>query len=151
MYTVAGYASLSIEPLLPMRALIRNFDSVASLIDKLLRQANRQPLHPPTPHTKDTMGPDRTHPSRNHGHGNGNRNAKAGPSTAGTSTGGTGGRKQLSMEQRDPAGIPGVSKLKASIRQTRRFLAKVCTESQYTHADLTRCGVVGIIMVEDWS
>ena len=31
-------------------------------------------------------------------------------------------------EQRDASGLPGVSKLKASIRQTRRFLAKVNTD-----------------------
>jgi hypothetical protein len=29
------------------------------------------------------------------------------------------------LEQRDEAGVPGISKLKASIRQTKRLLAKV--------------------------
>jgi hypothetical protein len=57
------------------------------------------------------MAPDRPHPHR--------KNAKAGPS----STPGVG--KPLPYEKRDGSGVPGVSKLKASIRQTKRFLAKV--------------------------
>jgi hypothetical protein len=58
-----------------------------------------------------TMAPDRTHPHR--------KNAKAGPSTSHT------GPKALPYDKRDGSGVPGVSKLKASIRQTKRFLAKV--------------------------
>jgi hypothetical protein len=57
------------------------------------------------------MGPDRAHPHR--------KNAKAGPSTD------KGAGKPLPYEKRDGSGVPGVSKLKASIRQTKRFLAKV--------------------------
>jgi hypothetical protein len=60
------------------------------------------------------MGPDRTNHSR--------KNARAGPSTVTT------GPKALSMDQRDGSGVPGVSKLKASLRQTKRLLAKVRRE-----------------------
>jgi len=64
----------------------------------------------PQPYTI-IMAPDRPHPHR--------KNAKAGPS----STPAAG--KPLPYEKRDGSGVPGVSKLKASIRQTKRFLAKV--------------------------
>jgi len=70
------------------------------------------------------MGPDRTHPHR--------KNAKAGPST----TPGVG--KPLPYDKRDGSGVPGVSKLKASIRQTKRFLAKVSSAlSHMTAADIS--------------
>jgi hypothetical protein len=65
-----------------------------------------------------TMAPDRAHPHR--------KNAKAGPS----STPGAG--KPLPYEKRDGSGVPGVSKLKASIRQTKRFLAKVSRQCEFS-------------------
>jgi len=61
------------------------------------------------------MAPDRAHPHR--------KNAKAGPSSA------PGAGKPLPYEKRDGSGVPGVSKLKASIRQTKRFLAKVSRDT----------------------
>lgn len=70
----------------------------------------------PHPYTL-IMAPDRPHPHR--------KNAKAGPS----STPGAG--KPLPYEKRDGSGVPGVSKLKASIRQTKRFLAKVSCGLEY--------------------
>ncbi|GFZ45005.1 rRNA-processing protein EFG1 [Saitozyma sp. JCM 24511] len=46
------------------------------------------------------------------------RQPRAGPSTL------PGTHRAKSLAQRDPEGLPGVSKIKASIRQTKRFLAK---------------------------
>jgi hypothetical protein len=68
-------------------------------------------IHHTPPYIHFTMGPDRTHPHR--------KNAKAGPSTT------PGAGKPLPYDKRDGSGVPGVSKLKASIRQTKRFLTKV--------------------------
>jgi hypothetical protein len=38
----------------------------------------------------------------------------------------------LPYEKRDGSGVPGVSKLKASIRQTKRFLAKVSRQCEFS-------------------
>lgn len=75
------------------------------------------------------MGPDRSKPPRrqgSHHSGAADGNAEAGPSRF-TPAGGPGATKAkvLPIEKRDPGGVPGISKLKASIRQTKRFLAKV--------------------------
>ena len=55
-------------------------------------------------------------------------NAEAGPS-----------HKPRPIEHRDPSGVPGVSKLKASIRQTKRLLAKVRLSHYSQNWDMKLC------------
>lgn len=66
------------------------------------------------------------------------RRPRAGPSTPRPNTNPAGEKhKPQPLEQRNGDGIPGISKLKASIRQTKRFLAKVL-ESRETSDFLGR-------------
>lgn len=54
------------------------------------------------------------------------RKPRAGPSTPRPGpAGATEVHKPFALQHRTADGIPGLSKLKASIRQTKRFLAKV--------------------------
>ncbi|KAK1925884.1 rRNA-processing protein EFG1 [Papiliotrema laurentii] len=66
-------------------------------------------------------------PKAKHSHRRRHDPTAAGTS-ASTSASGSGsgpkGSKPKPIEQRDGSGVPGISKLKASIRQTKRFLAK---------------------------
>lgn len=60
-------------------------------------------------------------PKRHSNSGGGNDRAGSSSKTA------SGHKKPLPLEKRSADGIPGLSKLKGSIRQTKRLLAKVCS------------------------
>jgi hypothetical protein len=62
------------------------------------------------------------------------RQPRAGPSTLPPGT-----HRAKSLAQRDPEGLPGVSKIKASIRQTKRFLAKVGAGKATKYYRARRC------------
>jgi len=67
--------------------------------------------------SKHTRKPN--HTSHPHSSGSSGTGSAGGPSRGNQANG------QKPMEERDGAGVPGISKLKASIRQTKRLLAKV--------------------------
>lgn len=112
-YTTLQLDSLTTFPILTSGVALTSQLSLSTYLRRTSANMPAAPKHSSKHHRKPNPTSNPSNGSGNGGPGN------AGPSRSPHTP------HVKPMEERDQAGVPGISKLKASIRQTKRLLAKV--------------------------